>query len=115
MARLEATVPDPRAEQYFELADALGVSRSQLIDEALSLYLTIVREYRQGRRLVSMARQEDAPAREISTPTLSALEWALTSEKLTLPQSALARMSELVKDPPKPNEKLRRAARKHRR
>ena len=36
--RLEATVPDSRGSAVQELADQLGLSRSQIIDEALSLF-----------------------------------------------------------------------------
>lgn len=37
-----------------ELADELGLSRSQIIDEALSLFIKAVLEIRRGRRLVTL-------------------------------------------------------------
>jgi hypothetical protein len=65
-----------------QLADELGLSRSQLIDEALALFLKAVVEVRRGRRLVTVDPSSAAPACEIATPTLAALEWALQYEKI---------------------------------
>ena len=110
--RLEATIPDSRASAAIELADELKLSRSQLIDEALSLFLKAVLEVRQGRRLVTMDRESDEPACEMATPTLAALEWAQRSEKLELPQAALTKMQELVDAAPKPGARLRAAAKR---
>ena len=42
--RLAATVPDNRGSAVLELADELGLSRSQLIEEALALFLKAVLE-----------------------------------------------------------------------
>jgi len=52
--RLEATVPESRGSAVQELADELGLSRSQIIDEALSLFIKAVLEIRRGRRLVTL-------------------------------------------------------------
>lgn len=111
--RLEATVPDSRGSAVQELADQLGLSRSQIIDEALSLFLKAVIEVRQGRRLVTQDPSGAHPQCELSTPTLTTLEWALSSEKLELPESALAKMQELVDAPPEPSARLRKAAKRH--
>ena len=46
--RLEATVPDIRGTALQELADELGMSRSQLTDEALALFLKAALENRPG-------------------------------------------------------------------
>jgi hypothetical protein len=54
--RLEATIPDSRANAVVKLADELA-ERSQIIDEALALFLKAVVEVRRGRRLVTMASQ----------------------------------------------------------
>jgi hypothetical protein len=109
--RLEATIPDSRASAVVELADELKLSRSQLVDEALSLFLKAVLEVRQGRRLVTMDRQSEL-ACELATPTLAALEWAQRSEKLELPEAALTKMQELVDAAPKPGPRLRAAAKR---
>jgi hypothetical protein len=111
--RLEATVPDNRGTAVIQLADELGLSRSQLIDEALALFLKVVLEVRRGRRLVTLDPSSSAPACEIATPTLTALEWALKPEKVELPVEALAKMQALAEAAPVPSPRLRAAA-KHR-
>ena len=111
--RLEATIPDHRGAAVLELAEELGVSRSQLIDEALPLFMKAVTEVRRGRRLVTLDPQSSEPACELATPTLSALEWTMRPEKVDLPATALARMGQLVKAPPKPGARLRAAAKRH--
>lgn len=112
--RLEATVPESRGEAAIQLAEELGLSRSQLIDEALGLYLKVVLEVRRGRRLVTLDPGSSQPACEIATPTLSALEWALKPERLDLPPTALEKMHELASAPTEPSARLRAAAKRHR-
>ncbi|MGI5865524.1 MAG: hypothetical protein ACOX6T_26170 [Myxococcales bacterium] len=111
--RLEATVPDNRGSAVVQLADELGLSRSQLIDEALALFLKAVLEVRRGRRLVTMDPNSAAPACELATPTLAALEWALKSEKMELPPEAIAKMQSLSEAAPAPGARLRAAAKRH--
>lgn len=111
--RLEATVPDNRGSAIVQLADELGLSRSQLIDEALALFLKVVLEVRRGRRLVTLDPSSSTPACEIATPTLAALEWALKPEKVKLPADALAKMQALAEAPPPPSARLRGAAKRH--
>ncbi len=111
--RFEATIPDNRGNAVVQLADELGLSRSQLIDEALALFLKAVIEVRRGRRLVTFDPGSSQPACEIATPTLSALEWALKPEKLTLPAEALAKMQKLTEAAPQASPRLRAAAKRH--
>lgn len=88
---LVATIPDSRGRAALELADELGLSRSQLIDEALTRFLHAVLEARRGRRLVSIEVGGRGPVCEMATPTLAALEWVQKPEKLELPPEAVAR------------------------
>lgn len=111
--RLEATIPDQRANAAIELANELGLSRSQLIDEALSLFLKAVLEVRRGRRLVTLDPANQQPACEMVTPTLSALEWAHRPESLELPASTIEKMQALAYAEPKVNRKLAAAAKRH--
>ena len=111
--RLEATIPDSRGAAVVELVDELGISRSQLVDEALALFLKAVLEVKRGRRLVTLDPRSSQPACEIATPTLAALEWALRPEKIELAPQALARMHELVEAAPEPSSRLRAAAKRH--
>lgn len=112
--RLEATIPESRGSAVVKLAEELGLSRSQIVDEALSLFMKAVLEIRRGRRLVTLDVGSSQPACEIATPTLSALEWALSSEKLDLPPEALAKMNELAEAAPRPSPRLRAAAKRAR-
>ena len=112
--RLEATIAESRGNAVVKLAEELGLSRSQLVDEALSLFMKAVLEVRRGRRLVTVDLGSSQPVCEIATPTLSALEWALSSEKLDLPAEALAKMSELTEAAPRPGPRLRAAAKRQR-
>ncbi len=112
--RLEATVPDNRGAAVLKLADQLGLSRSQLIDEALSLFMKAVVEIRRGRRLMMVDPQATEAACELATPTLSALEWALKPGTLDVSPQALERMAMLVKNPGEPNARLKAAAKRHR-
>ncbi len=111
--RLEATVPDSRGAAVQELADQLGLSRSQIIDEALSLFLKAVLEIRQGRRLVTQDASGAQNVCELTTPTLTTLEWALSSQKLALPDTALEKMRALLDASAKPGARLRAAAKRH--
>ena len=70
-------------------------------------------EIRQGRRPVTQDPMGSQAICELTTPTLTTLEWALPSEKLELPEAALAKMQELVEAPTKPSERLRAAAKRH--
>jgi hypothetical protein len=111
--RLEATVPDNRGSAVVQLADELGLSRSQLIDEALALFLKAVLEVRRGRRLVMLDPRSSQPACEIATPTLAALEWAQKPEKLELSAAAVAKMQQMAESAPPPSPRLRAAAKRH--
>jgi hypothetical protein len=112
--RVEATIPESRGAAIQELAEQLGLSRSQIIDEALSLFLKAVLEIRQGRRLVTQDLHGEQAMCELTTPTLTTLEWALASQRLELPDAALIKMQALVDEPAQPGERLREAAKRHR-
>lgn len=112
--RIEATLPDSRGNAAMRLAEELGLTRSQLVDEAISLFVKAILEVRRGRRLVTLDRLHGEVACELATPTLIALEWAAQSQKLDLSAQEIAKIQELNNEPPEPTEALRRAARLHR-
>lgn len=113
--RLEATVPDSRGIAVQELADQLGLSRSQIIDEALSLFFMAILEIRRGRHLVTKDPRGQQAMCELMTPTLTALEWALSPQKLELTDEALTKMQVMVSASAEPSGRLRSAAKRHRR
>jgi len=106
--RVEATVPDSRGVALKELADQLGLTRSQVIDEALSLFLMAVLEVRRGRRFVSMG-QGDNDRTSLMTPTLAQLEWMFGQQPLGLSPKATGRLMDVLDDPPEANDALRAA------
>jgi hypothetical protein len=108
--RLEATLPDSRGDALVKLADELGLSRSQVVDEAVALFLKAVLEVRRGRRLVTVDAVTPGPVCEMATPTLATLEWATQAEHLQLPAPAVAKMQSLSEKPRKPGSRLRSAA-----
>ena len=69
---------------------------------------------RRGRRLFTLDRRSSQPACEMATPTLSALEWALSDQKLDLPIDALAKMRDLAAAAPQPSPRLRAATKRQR-
>lgn len=111
--RLEATIPDARAEAVLALAEQLGLSRSQLIDEALALFIKAVLEVRRGRRLVTQDIHNEQMRCELTTPTLTTLEWALALQHIALPDEALDKIQQLIDAQPTPSATLRAAAKRH--
>ena len=110
--RVEATLPDSRGQALDQLADDLGLSRSQVVDEAVGLFLKAVLEARRGHRLVTLAGDE--PACELSTPTLAAMEWTARSQPLMLSDSAVEKIADLLDSPPTPGARLSQAFRRKR-
>jgi hypothetical protein len=108
--RVEATLPESRGLALAQLAEELGLSRSQIVDEAVGLFLKAVLEARRGHRLVTIAG--DQPACELSTPTLAAIEWAAQARPLVLPEAAVERIADLVEAPPSPEARLTAAFRR---
>jgi hypothetical protein len=106
--RVEATVPESRGEALVELAHQIGLTRSQVIDEAIALFLEAVVEVRRGRRIVTIEPSGTSPACEMSTPTLTILEWAAHRETINISAEALAEVAGLVESPPAATPALKR-------
>lgn len=109
-ARIEATLPDSRAEAADQLAEQLGLSRSQVIDEAIALFVKVVMEARKGRRVVSIEQGSERPACELSTPSVTMLEWQTTPAAVELTEAEVEKMAALSREPARPTDTLRRAA-----
>ena len=106
--RFEATLPQARGEALVALAKELGLSRSQLMDEALALFLKTVLEVKRGRRPVFIESSGQI-ASEFVSPTLAHLEWTGHQQQLELSHEEIAKLASLLEDEPKPNEALLRA------
>ena len=108
--RLEATVPESRGRAVDQLATELGLSRSQLIDEALAIYLQAVSAVRNGHRLIAVDPEAKGLDVILVTPTLAALEWASRPEPLNVSPEALQKVRALLAEPPAPSPALSAAA-----
>jgi len=52
--QIEATLPDDREQALNRLAEDLGMSQSQIVDEAVEFFLKAAQGIRCGHRLVSL-------------------------------------------------------------
>jgi len=71
--RIDATIPDPDGKQLARLAKELGLSRSELVSEAVSYFVRLSREVRAGRLLLLHDPLGAAPPRELVSRHLSSL------------------------------------------
>jgi Protein of unknown function (DUF1778) len=115
MSRLEATVPEARMEQVSHLEEELGLSKSQIVDEALSLFFKTVMELKQGWRIAFLDANSQR-VREFTSPALTQVEWATQRERIVLTDADFERTQKLLENPPGPNPALKAAvARRNRR
>lgn len=114
--RFEATLSQRKGEVLVQLAQELGMTKSQLMDEALGIYLKIVLEAKKGKRLAIL--QSQLPSGEgnceLTTPALALLEWTAQKQFIELEPEEFKSLAELSENPPEPNEALKQLARKHR-
>lgn len=108
MSRLEATVPEARMEQVTHLEEELGLSKSQIVDEALSLFFKTVMELKQGWR-IAFLDADSQRVREFSSPALTQVEWATRRERIVLSDADFDRTRELLENPPGPTPALKAA------
>ncbi len=112
MSRLEATIPEPRLEQVRWLERELGLSKSQIVDEALSVFAKLVMEAKRGHRTCFIDAQERI--REFTSPALAQLEWEAHRERIVLPDADFDRVQQTLDNPPKPGAALRALRKKKR-
>ncbi len=112
--RLEATIPDPQGEAADKAAEELGLTRSQLVQEAIGLYLKAVMEVRKGHRLAVIDRASKAAVVELTSPSLTQLEWLAHGETLDLSPAAARRLAALASKPAAPTPAVKRAVRRRR-
>lgn len=113
--RFEATLPKKRGEALVELAKELGITKSQLLDEALGLFLRAVIGAKQGQRL-ALVRSETTRLEgscELVTPSLALLDWTAHREVIELSADEYKKVLSLLESPPEPTEALKKLRRKH--
>lgn len=106
--RIEATIPDPLAEVIQDLAERLGVTRSQIVDEALGLFLKAATEARKGHKLAIIDSGTQKPVCEMVIPSLAQLEWTRHVERITVSAADMRKVAASLKRPPAPTPALRR-------
>jgi len=113
--RIEATLPEPTNRQLSEVSRELGVSKSQVIEEALSLFLRAVLEAKRGRRIAVIETDTQRPICEVVSPSITQVEWTLHRERIVVGRQEAQKLRVLVDDPPAPNPVLQRLMGKKRR
>jgi hypothetical protein len=106
--RLETTLPEIRREQLRMLQAELKLTKSQVIDEALSIFIQAHMETKRGNRLAII----DADGRqtgEVASLALSQVEWAAFSKRLELSTTAVRKIRRMIKHPIAPTAALRKA------
>jgi uncharacterized protein (DUF1778 family) len=107
--RVEATLPEPRGLQLAELADELNVTKSDLVQEAVSLLITALSGARRGQRVAMIDAASREVVTEVTTPLLTQIEWTVRREKIILSRREAAKVDELLSNPPEPTPALRKA------
>lgn len=114
MSRIEATIPEPRLEQVKQLEKELGMTKSQIVEEAIALFFKVVVEVQRGHR-VGFAVDDERLVREFTSPALSQVEWATHRETVRLSDRGFDRMQELASKPPVPTATLKAAVARRKR
>jgi hypothetical protein len=113
--RLETTISETRREQLRALQAELKLSKSQVVDEALSMFLKAYMETKRGNRLAIVERGTQRTICEIASPSLSQVEWASFRRSLKLAPSATKKVRQMVERPASPTPALRKTMARRRR
>lgn len=114
--RLQASLPSFSMKELTRLSKELGVDKSTVVQEALSLFSKAALEARQGSRLAFIPRTPQGTVREFSTPLLTHMELAAQKDpvEIVLPDAAFDRVVKRLEKPAKPTAALRALVRKQR-
>ena len=112
--RLETTISETRREQLRALQAELKLSKSQVVDEALSMFLKAYMETKRGNRL-AIIDPEGRQTVEVVSPALSQVEWALFRRSLKLSTAAAKKVRRMTERPAAPTAALRKAMARRRR
>lgn len=113
--RLEATITDTRAAQLDEVVEELKTTKSQIVEEALALFLKAFMEAKRGRRVAIFEPDSRTPVTEVVSPSLTQLEWTAHKEQRVLSEKGMLKVAELIANPPEPSATLRRIMAKRKR
>lgn len=115
--RLQASLPPFSMRELTRLSEELGVDKSMVVQEALSLFSKAAQEARQGSRLAFLPPSPRGAIREFSTPLLTHMEQAahVDPEEIVLPDADFDRVASKIAAPSAPKPALRALAQKQRR
>lgn len=113
--RVEATITDVQGAQLDELVQELKTSKSQIIEEALALFLKAFIETKRGRRIAIIEPQSQKAVAEVVSPTLTQIEWTAHRERIVLSEKEMEKVAEMNANPPNPTAALRRIMSKRKR
>ena len=113
--RLEATIPETRREQLRTLQAELKLTKSQVVDEALSIFLKAYMETKRGNRLAIIDPESQRTVCEVASPALSQVEWASFRRSLKLSPAAAKKVRRMTERPAAPTGALRKALARRRR
>src|SRR5687768_15192048 len=115
--RLQASLPAFSMKELTRLSEELGVDKSTVILEALSLFAKAAAETRRGSKIAFLSDSAPGVIREFSTPLLTHMEQSarLGPEEITLPDADFDRVAEAIEAPAAPTPALRALTRRRRR
>jgi hypothetical protein len=113
--RVEATITDVQGAQLEDLVEELKTSKSQIIEEALALFLKVFMETKRGRRVAIIEPESQKTVAEVVSPTLTHLEWTAHRQRIVLDDEEMEKVVAAVKNPRPPTEALKRLMAKRRR
>jgi hypothetical protein len=113
--RLEATISATRRDQLRALQAELKLSKSQVVDEALSIFLKAYMETKRGNRLAIVQPEIQRIVCEVASPSLSQVEWATFRRNMKLGPAATKKVRQMIDRPVAPTPALRKAMARRRR
>jgi hypothetical protein len=86
----------------------LKLTKRQVIDEALSIFIQVYMEMKRGNRLAILG-PDGRQTGEVVSLALSQVEWVAFSKRLKLSAPAVSKIRRMIKSPVAPTAALRKA------
>lgn len=113
--RLEATITEGQSDQLDDVVQELKTTKSQIVEEALALFLKAFMETKRGRRVAFIEPESQKAVSEVVSPSLTQLEWMAYKEKVVLSEKGMKKVAAMLVDPVEPPPALRRMLAKRKR
>lgn len=109
MARLTATITDQQNAAVEEMASEYGLSSSEVVKEAISMFMQVVVEAKRGRRLMMVDESHKRPAVAITTQMLTSMDWTQHKHQIDLSPKDFEAVQKMIDSPAEPTDALREA------